>query len=516
MVGLANIGPRARPYRKSMYRSTPRGVVSDLPPWTLPPEILSQATNAVFRRGMAQRGPLLTPVYDPPSTGAYALLNLQIAGVNYWLLFGEDDIYAVQTSSWTDITHASGLNSAPANYYWTVGTLNGVPFANNTLDAPMYWDGNLANNFVDLPDFPAANCAGLYAHRYHLIAIGPQNYPQQVVWSDAAASGNIPSSWTAAADNEAGDTDLSDTPGELIGAGNLRGSFMLYKPHATHVMDYIGGNEVFGFRTLFVEAGLLTRHGFCDINGLHFMVSDGDVVLHDGVNIKSIVNRKRKSFLFNQLDSDNYEKLFTVYHRAQNEVWLCFPETGESLCTRAMIYDVSNGQWGDRELPDISTAATGIVNDTAEDQTWDADGETWDSDITLWNELNYQLATRDLLLAEPATPDLYRADGGSTAITTTLARYSIPIHGGEGITKVKRVFPRIEGDTGIDFSLRIGVQDTPEGTITWSNAVTFNSDTPFVNLIAKGRYISWEVSATTAQAWALTGLDIEAEQRGYM
>lgn len=515
MVGLAQVPPRSRPYRKQLYRSTPRGVVTDLPAWSLPPELLSQANNAVFRRGIAQRGPLLGAAYDPPSVGAYMLHNVQIDGVNYWVLHGDDSSYVVETSNWYDVTHASGLSTAAANWYWTVGTLNGVPFANNGLDAPMYWDGNVANKFVDLPDFPTANCVGLYSHRYHLIAIGPTDLPEQVAWSDAADPGSVPSSWTAASDNEAGTAELADTPGALVTAGNLRGSFVLYKPSATHIMDYVGGEEIYSFRTLFVQAGCITRHGHCDINGLHFVVSDGDVVLHDGVNIKSVVNRKRKQFLFNQLDSDNYEKLFTVYHRSKNEVWLCFPETGETLCTRAMIYDVSNGHWGDRDLPGISMGATGIVNDLAEDQTWDADDTTWDTDVTTWNELNYQLATRDLLMAEPATPDLYRADAGSTAITTTLARHSIPVAGGDGIAKINRVFPRVEGDTDIDFALRIGVQDSPEGATTWTNAITFNSNDNAVSVIAKGRYISWEVSATTAKAWALTGMDFEFYQRGY-
>lgn len=509
-------------YPKQLLRLSPRrGIVSDVAAYEVGPNFWTQGDNCVFRQGFAERAPGTLEVYDPPQTAIYNLLNAQIGGINYWIYHSADKSHAVETSNHTDITHASGLQAAAETYLWTSGLLNGVPFANNSLDAPMYWDGDVGNKFVDLPDWPAGTvCNALVAHKYHLFALGIDgpsgDFPMQIKWSDAAAPGSVPAAWTAAADNEAGDSELAETPGALVTALSLRGSLMIYKNGATYVADYLPeSDEIFTFRLLFSQAGALARHGVADVNGQHFIVTDGDIVLTDGVNIRSIAQSRRRRFLFNQLDQDNFRNIFAIYNRAQNEVWLGFPEAGESLCTRAMIYDVSNDAWGDRELPSIATAAPGIINDTAPDESWDSDSEVWDSDLTEWNRQSYSLATESIVLADPNTPDMLQVGEGSQSISSTLAKYGLTFDAPERLKFVKRVHVRMDAPTSVDFELRIATQMTPEGAITYTNPVTFNSDQQFINVIAQGRYIGIEIKATTDQSWSCMGVDIEAELRGY-
>src|SRR5690606_9591826 len=126
----------------------------------------------------------------------------------------------------------------------------------------------------------------------------------------------------------------------------LRGSLIVYKRSSMYAVDYVGGNEKFAVRTLFTSSGALTRHAVCDLNGEHFVVTDGDIIITDGTNRRSVGQARMKEYLFSQLDQDNYENLFVVYHRAENEVWVCFPESGNTLCTKALVYDVSNDAFG--------------------------------------------------------------------------------------------------------------------------------------------------------------------------
>lgn len=509
-------------YPKRLYRLRPRrGVASDQPAWSLPDEFYTQADNIIFRDGIAERAPSLAAVYDPPSVAPYCLLNAQIGGTNFWIYIGATSAYAVQTSVHTEITHASTQQSNVNIEQLSLGLLNSVPFFNNALDEPMYWDGNVANNFIDLPGWTATEtCQFMVAHRFHLFAFnisGPGgDFPDQLKWSSAAVPGAVPATWVAAATNEAGDATLSDTPGELVSAANLRGSLIAYKNGSAHSIDYIeNSEEIFSIRTLFAQLGALTRHSVADINGSHFVVADGDIVLHDGSNIRSVARNRRRRFLFNQIDQDNYENLFTVYHRAQNEVWICFPTAGNSFCDRAMIYDVANDAWGDRELSGVTFAATGIINDTAADETWDADAEVWDDDVTTWNQQNFSLATRELVLADGDTPDLLEVGLGAQSLTAVLARYSMDFGNGERLKFAKRVHIRVEADESIDFTLRMGTQSAPQGTITWKSPQSFSSDVGFANVLALGKYLSLELSATTDRAFRITGLDIEYEERGY-
>lgn len=508
-------------YPKKTLRLRPRkGQATDPPAWMVGPEYFTQADNVLFRLGAAERAPNVGEVYDPPSVAPYIMRNVDIDGTNFWIYAGATASYAVQTSVHTDITHAGGQTSQTTVGKLSLELLNGVPVFNNTIEEPMYWDGNVVNNYVDLPGWTAGEtCEALVAHKFHLFALGMTEsggvYPDKLKWSDAAAPGNVPSSWTASATNEAGDTVLGDSPGPLITAVNLRGSLAIYKSGSVYLADYIGGNEIFSFRQLFGQAGALTRHAVVDVNGRHLCVTDGDIVIHDGSSIASIAEQRRRRYLFNSLDQDNYENLFVTYFRKQGEVWICFPEAGSSQCTRAMVYDLHNDAWGDRELPGITYAAPGIINDTAVADDWDSQSGIWDSETRFWNVQNFSNVTEDLVLAEPDAPDFLQVGTGSTSLTSTLARHDLDFNEPERFKFVKRVHIRVEADTSIDFNVRIGTRNATGESISWGASVTLNSDAGFVNYIATGRYISVEVTTTTTDTFKITGLDLEAEMRGY-
>jgi hypothetical protein len=482
--------------------------------------MVSQAENIIFRDGMPQRAEPFNPVYDPPSVPPYCLLNAQIGETNYWIYAGSSTTYAVQSTVHTDITHASGLQTNMDVSKFSLGLLNGVPYFNNALNEPMYWDGNVVNKFVTLPGWVATeSCAALVAHRFHLFALGIDgpagNFPDQVKWSDAAAPGNVPSTWVAAPTNEAGDSTLSDTPGAIITGANLRDALMIYKNGSIHRADYIGGQEIYGFRTLFVEAGALSRHAVADINGRHLVVTDGDIVVTDGTNISSIAERRRKRFLFNQIDQDNFQNLVVTYNRAKNEAWICFPESANSLCTRAMIYDVANDAWGDRELPGIAFAANGIINDTASDETWDVDEQVWDADTSIWNSVNFSLSSRDLVIADPTATRILDVGKGAESMRSILSRYSMDFGEGERLKFIKRIHLRIDADPAVEFKVRIGTQMATEDSILWGATQTYNSNQQYANVLAMGRYVSWEISVNNSAPFRITGIDIEYELRGY-
>lgn len=510
-------------YPKRLARIRPRrGIASDVPAWTVGPDALTSGANVVFRQGIAERAPSTVAVYDPPSVAPLALLNIQIAGVNYWIYAGASATYAVQGSTHTDISHASGLTTIASIKDISLFSLNGVPIFNNGTDEPMYWDGNVANNFVDLPDWTATeSCDFIVPHRYHLFAFGIDgpsgDFPQQLKWSDAAEPGAVPASWTSSAANEAGDNILSDTPGGFTSAANLRASLAIYKTGSTHLADYVGGNEVFAFRTAFAQAGAVCRHAVADINGRHLVVTDGDIIIHDGQNIQSIAQDRRKRALFNSLDSDNFENLFCVYHRQQNEVWICFPESGSTTCSRAMIYDVKHDSWGDRELTGITFAAPGIISDTTPDETFDAQTYTYDSAEAqrIYNKQTYSAAVEELVLADFSTPDFLEVGRGSESLTSTIAKSDMDFGEPERVKFVKRVHLQVECATSVDFSVRVGTRDAVGESITWTAPVMVNSNDGYADVLAMGKFISVEVATTTDQAFKITGLDLEAEQRGY-
>jgi len=508
-------------YPKRLLSIRPRGgIATDTPQWATPPEFFTLGNNLVFRQGFAERAPSSANIYNDPTVAPYAIKNVQISGVNYWVYVGATASYVVETSNHTEITHASGQQSNTEVHRLSLDLLNGIPFFSNGLDEPMYWDGNVSNNFVDLPGWTATEtCGFMVAHRFHLFAFdisGPSgDFPNQVKWSSAANPGNVPASWTAAATNEAGDTVLADTPGELVSAANLRGSLMIYKNGSTHIADYVGGEEIYAFRTLFVQSGALARHTVADINGAHFVVTDGDIIITDGQTIKSVAQNKRRRAFFNSIDQTYYKNTIVKYFRQKNEVWVMYPEAGSERCTRAMIYDLANNAWGDRELLGISNADTGIVNDTAADETWDSDAAVWNADLEVWDQQNFSLATEELVLADSTNTELVQIGTGDESLVSTLRREDLDFDDPVRFKFVKRLHLRVEAATSIDFLVRIGKRNATGESISWNSALTYNSDDGFLNVTITGRYISIEIAATTNTTFKITGIELEAELRGY-
>jgi hypothetical protein len=357
-------------YPKKLLRLRPaRGIAADTPPHEVGPDFYTRGDNVQFRKGFAGRVRGRRAVYGTLPVNVLHMLNARIAGTNYWLFLGANTVHALETSNSDDVTPTAGMTAITAPWQWSSALLNGVPVINNIIDAPQYWAGNVLNPFEELPGWPAGTrCHSIAVFRFHLFALdidGPTgHFEGQILWSNAAEPGAVPSTWTPAADNEAGDAILADTPGPCMMGLPLRGSFIIYKRSSMYAADYVGGNEIFSIRTLFTSSGALTRHSVCDVNGQHLAVTDGDIILTDGTSRRSIGQARMREYLFAQIDQDNYENLFVIYHRAANEVWICYPESGSSYCTRALVYDLAGDAFGVRDLADVTSCGHSALSMT--------------------------------------------------------------------------------------------------------------------------------------------------------
>lgn len=502
-------------YPKKVQQLTPtKGLVSDLPPYELAPQAWSQVQNMHPKLGGMQLARPLDQAYGTLLDTPLHVQNVQAQGQNFWLYWGPDTVSAVETSNpHIDLTPVGGLTSVGAKDIVSA-LLNGLSIFTNGFDAPQYWDGDPVNDFADLPDWPAATVArGIAAGAYHIFAFdidGPSGeFPMQVMWSDAAPPGTVPGEWTPTAANEAGSTELSQTPGRVQCMVALRGSYAFYKTSSMYIADYVEDNRKFVFRPALTQCGALTRKSVVDIGGQHLVVTDGDIVITDGVAVQSIATDRVREFLFGQLDQANFELLFVVYHQATSQVWICFPESGNDVCTLALVYDMQRNAWGSRQLPNIRHGATGIVNDADSSMLWDSVTEEWDSVGVLWNADNYSTATRSLLLAGDTLQLVGRAGSFSEGY---LERLSLSFGEPERFKFVRRVHVRGEGGT---VYIRVGSQTVADGSVTWGaeQALVLGSES-YINCSAMGRFIC--VSVRVPADSLITGLGIETELRGYV
>jgi hypothetical protein len=55
----------------------------------------------------------------------------------------------------------------------------------------------------------------------------------------------------------------------------------------------------------------------------------------------------------------------------------------------------------------------------------------------------------------------------------------------------------------------------PTDAISWGAELALADTESIVNAFAQGRYISVDIRSEDTQAWTVTGIDLEAEMRGY-
>ncbi len=508
-------------YPKQTIQLRPtRGFISATPAHEVGPDFFTLMTNVITRGGFAQRIPGSRSVYGTALASAAPgqlmhAVNCEYGGTNYWLLFEDDGTaWAIEGANDTQIDN-SLLTSVGDPVDYSSSLLNGVPVISNGSDEPVYWAGS---NLVTLTDWTATeSCQFITAFKYHLFALdisGPGGTFRSLLrWSKAAEPGTIPDEWTPSGSNDAGDVELSDSPGELLCAYPLRDSLLIYKRSATYQAKYVGGDNIFNFRKVLSTSGALTRRAVCDVNGQHLVVNDGDIVLTDGNNKRSIGEARVKDWLFNQLDQDNYLNLFCTYNRAQNEVLIAFPSSGNEFCDTALVYNVDLDSFGVRDLDDIVQAPVGVVNDTTESNTWADRTEVWADSVGAWGASTVSAARDSMVFIH--TDEMHQQDvTDAETITAYLGKYSMDFGDSGRVKFLKRIHVQARANYGTLY-VRTGSQMQPNDSITWSNEVTITDPEQIVNLFAQGRYLSVEIRSTDDVVWKLTGLDLEIETRGY-
>lgn len=508
-------------YPKRIFPVQPRrGFTSDTPAHEAGPEFYTLANNVHFRDGFPERilGSRLAYTTAMAAANPAQLLhalNAEVSDTNYWLLFEADGTaWAIEGTNASQIDDGL-LQSTGQPFEHSSALLNGLPIYSNGSDEPVYWAGG---NLVMLPDWTATETAQFVAvFKFHIFALnisGPGgSFPNLLKWSAAAEPGTVPNSWTPAADNDAGDVELADSPGALVCAYPLRDTLMIYKRSSMYTAQYVGGNNVFSFRKVQSASGALAPRSVCDVNGQHFVVSDGDILLTDGTNRRSVGESRVKDWLFNQLDQNNYRNLFCSYNRGRDEVLVGFPSAGNQLCDLGLVYDMSRDCFGVRELAGLAAAPVGFVNDEVASNTWADRTDTWAEASDVWGSSTISAARDSIVHVDAAT--LRQQDtGNDVAVNASLGKHSMHFGEPERIKFIRKVHIRARQDFGT-LLVRVGGQMTPTGPITWSQERAVTAPEQVVNVQAVGRYISVEVRSNAATVWKVTGLDLEGELRGY-
>lgn len=498
------------------------GVVADQAGWELPPNAWTRASNIRFRDGYAERFLGESAIFTTPTVTPYYVQPFTTPGKRWWVHAGTDKVFVDDGATQTDITPASDFTGA-IDDRWTGCNLSGILVLNNGVEVPQYWDGNTSNNLADLTGWDANwTCKAMRSFKQFLVAMNvtksSTNYPHMVKWSDAALPGALPASWDETdAATRAGERDLAETPDNLIDGLQLGDTFVLYKETSMFGMQFVGGDQVFRTYRMPGDVGLMARGCVAQFPGGHVMLTPGDVVVHSGQGVRSILTSRMRRWLFNSIDATYYQRAFVVTQPRLNEAWICFPETSQETCTVALVWNWQDDTLGIRRLNSVTYGANGLI-DAAVTLTFDALNTTWDSYVGTWDANPFNPSDPRLVLARTA-PQLVLTEGSislsGTAMDAVLERTGLHFDAPDKVKTVKAVYPRVDAPTGTVLSIEVGATMDPEQGTVWTAPVTYTVGSTYkADTFATGRFLALRISSSGGRPWRIRSYDMDIHVRG--
>ena len=503
------------------------GVNRDLSAPELPINVWTDCQNIRFLDGYASQFYGHAEVFASPSVVPYHVLPVTLLGVNYWMYASNAKIYITGASgTHTNITRQTAsvdVNYSAVKNGWVSTVLGGIPILNNGVDAPQYWPLSLASKCADLTNWPAnTTCAVMRSFKNMLVAMdvtkAGTRYPYMVKISHPADPGTIPVTWDVTdATKDALEYDISSGYGYIIDGLELRGSFMIYKTDGCFRMDYTGGAFLVSNQKVLGMSGAMNKNCITEIDGMHFVLTGFDVVVHDGNQATSVLDKQTRRTLFQSIDSQLQNLCFVFKNPYLNEVFVCYPEPGQTTCNKAMVWNWKDKTISFRDLPSVNHAAYGAL-DTGLSQTWDSDSGTWDTDLTSWNQGEYTPGLARVLMGSDDTK-LYQLDTSATfngaTISAYLERSGLHFDAPDKIKTVKGIRPRITGTNGGTVMVSVGSSNDAYASPSYGTPVAYTiGSSVTADLFQTGRYMAVKFSSGTALQWRLDSYDIDVMTGG--
>ena len=427
------------------------------------------------------------------------------------------------SGTYIDLTRSNGNYSANLDNNWNGGILGGeVVVLNNGIDAPQSWTGNTTDLFTDLK-YDAGNTWGDVSYtsrvmrpfKNYLFAVdvtkSSTRYPNLVKWSASASAGTVPATWDETdATKDAGESYLSDDVGFLVDCLPLRDTLVIYGEGAATGCQYIGGRFIWRFFQLF-DDGILSRRCVKPVKDSHLVLSLNDLILHDGQTPTSILDSRRRNWLFNNIDQDNYERSFIAPNYRSNEMLICFPQTGSSSADTALVWNYKDNTFSQRDIPNANHIAYGII-DPGGSLIIDDQSQIIDNDNSIIDTRSYNPTVFYPLMCGS---EFYQLDSGETEDGTNMVSYVERLGMDFGTSQdkhVKRIIPYMTSTGSVTFSLCL--QTYPDGPVTYKN-YTFDPNTDWkIDTRGTDKLIGYRVYSDTDITWKLSGVDFDYEIAG--
>ena len=511
------------------------GLVKDLPDHDLPVEPFgwSDGNNVRFKGGQVERAPGYSARFPVPSQPLLGLFEAtQISGAQYIIGAGTDAVYSYTEDTEFDITGTT-VPAASADTRWTGGLFSGFLVLNTAGTTPQYIDVELlsSGSLADLPDWPSSTtCGFMRPWKNFLVAgnmiEGGSTLPYKFRWSSSAVPGELPTSWDAQVDNDAGDVDLDAQDGALVDAIPLGDQLAIYSERGITLARYIGGtdaanNFVFAFNRIpvGVTGGMISNNCGVDVAGVgHVVLSSSDVYVFNGTSLKSILDNRMRRWLFNNISYEYRRRCFVVNNVADYEVMICFPTFGSTVCDKALTWNYADNTLGVRDLPSalagINAAIVGL-----DAVTWTNVVGTWSSIAGTWSSLQQAPSALPRTVLSGDAPLLYVIgdgnDNNGSTLTAELTRKYIAVLDAQRVKFFRSVWPRFDAEVNQPIGISIGTSMNVNEEPVWQPEIVFTTGTTRAVYVNRaGRFLAVRVRTSSGSPWRIKSMDVDFQPQG--
>lgn len=506
----------------------PVGVSFDLPPYAAPPDVYSSVRNMRVTGGGMQRvggtaeylqdvgaGMLFPPKWVGTATSLGEIWTVYAGAAGVAVCNGIAH-HNVTPAGWSDFDAGT----------MTSGIYNGILVFNAPGRAPWYWDGTTAAGSVKaLPGFLSGTTARVIAPYSSFIVAGSliagaAEGDGRVAWSDAAPYGSVPSTWTPTVTNFAGELNLSTGVGRIMAMRQLGSGLAVYRVVGSFMVQSVGRPYVLTARKTAANVGAASTNCVADAMGMHAVVTTGDIVLSDGTNVKSIGDKRVKSWIFSQVSERGLAVAHVLTMPNKAEILFCFPQGQDDSCNLAYVWNYIDDKWSVRDLPNVTHTHSTYVPQGVGVTTWDSDPGTWDEDFVAWDSTPRGGFYERAVCSSAYHGRLYVFDEGDLwidglPVAGELERLSMPIGDSGRVKYVDRVFPRVVGTPGQTVYVQVGGQIDAADSIIWGpeQAYTLGSSDG-ISCEVMGRFISLRFRAQSSEQWTVCGWQLQVRERG--
>jgi hypothetical protein len=551
------------------------GVVTDANPYDLPSNAFSNCNNVIFDEGRVQRSPVFKQLYPAArssltfaaASGTFAdnsntFENAQggavdsvrfvgsyadpSAGEVVFVCDNDSTIRAYPNGTLVFQTPTTGVvtNEEP----WTHSQVAGLsilarkgmhPYARNLSSGTVY-----STTFGDWGTNDTAAVVRSYLDFIITLNItkSTTEYPTMVKWCDPVQYGQSLSTlkWDPAdTTSSAGENIIAELKTGIRDGLVLGNSFVIYAQDQVWLMEFTGSSAVFNFRRLFPSGGVINTNCVVEVEGKHFVFGEDDIYLHDGVNRKSIADKRVRRKVFQALDRTRRKRFFVTHDSVSNLIYFNYATVadeanfrGTSFCNRSAIYNYREDTWSFMDLPNVAGGAE--ANITLSTNQYDQDLGSYSSYNTGYTSFETTTPKLPIMLGVTDTGNSLTESRVYALDLPTIGVVNLPAHvetlkeafverigidldeSGSPLRQykmIKSIVPQAEFATSDQtLSFKVGSSDLPGADTVWRTTYEYKPSEQYkIDTNAAGRYLAYRLSMNDVVNFKFSGFDVEVQ-----